>query len=39
MFNGEGVDVVEEDVDGWTKVKKEDGAEGLVPTSYLGVQE
>ena len=31
--------VVEEDENGWTKVKKEDGAKGLVPTSYLGIQE
>ena len=39
LYEGEMVVVLERDMDGWTMVKNETGAEGLVPTSYLGTQQ
>ena len=33
---GDEVETVTPDKDGWTLVKKRDGASGLVPTNYLG---
>ena len=39
LYEGEVADVLKEDEDGWTMVKKADGGEGFVPTSYLGIQE
>ena len=33
---GDEVEAVTPDKDGWTLVKKRDGASGLVPTNYLG---
>lgn len=36
VSTGDIVDLVEPDQEGWTKVRRADGTEGLVPTSYLG---
>ena len=33
---GDEVLELDPDDDGWTRVRKEDGGEGLVPTNYLG---
>lgn len=36
MTEGDEMDVIEQDQgDGWTRVKRKDGSEGFVPTSYI----
>ena len=35
LCTDEEVEEVEADDSGWTKIKKRDGAQGLVPTAYL----
>jgi hypothetical protein len=32
---GDSVEVLQQDQEGWTKVRRQDGASGLVPTSYM----
>ena len=39
LTNGEEVEILEERDGGWTKVKKVDGKEGLVPTDFIKVIE
>ena len=36
LTNGEEVEEVKPDEEGWTVVKKRDGSEGAVPTEHLG---
>ena len=39
MTEGETFDVIENDLgDGWTRVRKANGDEGFVPTSYIQVR-
>ena len=37
MTKGEQLEEIKPDEDGWTVVKKRDGAEGAVPTEHLGM--
>ena len=39
LEEGDVVDILKKDKDGWTKIKKADGTRGLVPSSYLGSRE